>query len=134
MTYIKLKKLCTVIGLVLVGITDAPIFTFAQISGTQEMSDVRSVITYVLSITNILIPILFSGAFIVFFWGLSKFILNSNGSQAEIQKGKDYMLWGILALFVLVSARTILSLVANDLGIGNGSVIPFLPTGANPVK
>ena len=91
------------------------------------VTDLPSLVGYLLSITNVLIPILFALAFIVFFWGVSKFILNSNGSQAEVQKGKNYMMWGILALFILVSARAILTIVSNDFRFGGATVQPKLP-------
>jgi hypothetical protein len=93
-------------------------------------SSFKDVVYEVLGIINLLIPILSVLAFIVFFWGLSKFILNSD-SQAEIQKGKNYMFWGVIALFVLITFRTIIGLVAGDLDIGGSTVIPQLPTGSN---
>ncbi len=108
-----------------------PSFALALDTGSIAPGTFQDVVKYILEITGILIPILFSLAFVVFFWGLSKFILNSSGNAAEIQKGKDYMLWGILALFVLVSARALLSIVASDLGLGTARIIPFLPGGSS---
>ena len=96
-------------------------------------SNFKEVIWEILKIIDILNPILFILAFIVFFWGLSKFILSS-GSEANIKKGKDYMLWGILALFILLTFRAIITLVAGDLGIGDTHIIPILPTGDSEVK
>ena len=93
----------------------------------------KTFIDEILSVINIIIPILFSLAFIVFFWGLSKFILHSNNA-ADIEKGKSYMLWSILALFTLLTFRAIISLVATDLDIGNGNTTPVLRTnGVTPV-
>ena len=71
----------------------------------------KMVIEYAISLISVLIPILVAFAFIFFFWGLSKFILNS-GNKEGIGQGRDYMLWGILALFVLLSFRSIISWVA----------------------
>jgi heme/copper-type cytochrome/quinol oxidase subunit 2 len=72
-------------------------------------------------------PILFSIVFIVFFWGLSKFILHSDNEQ-EISKGKNYMIWGILVLFILISFRAIISFITGDLGLGSASGIPLIRT------
>jgi len=80
-------------------------------------STITTVINEVLGVISILVPILFTLAFIVFFWGLAKFILHS-GSPAEIEKGKEYMFWGILALFILISVKTIIVLISTDLGLG----------------
>ena len=90
-------------------------------------SNFKQTITYVVSFINALIPVLFLAAFIIFFWGLSKFILHSD-NQENVKKGRDYMMWGILALFILLTFRTITGLISNDLGFGNSTVIPYLNT------
>lgn len=91
-----------------------------------------NVIIYeIISVISVVIPILFALSFLVFFWGLSKFILNS-GSATEVQKGKTYIIWGVLALFILISFRTIIGIIATDLDIGSSSFIPVIPTTTNP--
>ncbi len=92
---------------------------------TQAGMNFKGIVDYVISLIELLVPILSAGAFVVFFWGLSKFILNS-GSPAEVTKGKNYMFWGVLALFVLVSARAIISIIASNLEIGDTGNIPQL--------
>lgn len=105
-----------------------PTLVLAQADFNLAGSNFKSLIGYVISILDILVPILSGLAFVVFFWGLSKFILNSSKPE-EIKIGKNYMAWAILALFILFTFRTIISLVSGDLGFGgNGFVIPFLPT------
>jgi len=86
----------------------------------------KSIICYILSILYLVIPILFGLAIIFFFWGLSKFILNSTGNEKEIQVGKSYMVWGLVALFVLVSFRAIISIITGQFGFGNASFFPFI--------
>lgn len=92
----------------------------------------KTVVDYVLDLVNTLTPILFIIAFLIFFWGLSKFILSS-GNTADIEKGRNYMLWGILALFILITFRAIISLVAGDVGLGNATRESgsYLPTNFN---
>ncbi len=103
-----------------------PTLAFAQ-SFDLGGSNFRGVIYYILDAILVLIPIMFALAFIVFFWGLSKFILHSDNA-ADIKKGKNYMFWGIIALFVLLSFRAIISFVSSDLDLGNSSVAPLLPS------
>lgn len=86
----------------------------------------KAYIDYILSIIDVLVPILVALAFAVFFWGMSKFILNS-GKPEDIKKGREYMLWGLLALFVLVSIRAIIAFIQTDLEI-DSSLTPFLKT------
>lgn len=90
----------------------------------------KGVIDEVISYINILVPILYSLCFVAFFWGLSKFILNS-GSAQEVQKGKTYMIWGIAALFVLVTLRVIIGILASELDIGDSTNIPTIKTSTN---
>lgn len=80
-------------------------------------SNFGGVIGEVLGVIGILNPILIGLSVLAFFWGLAKFILNS-GNKDGIATGRDYMLWGVLALFILFSVRTIIGLVSTDLDIG----------------
>ncbi len=88
----------------------------------------KEIIGYLLSIIAILNPILFTLAFLVFFWGLSKFILSS-GNATDIAKGRTYMIWGILALFILLTFMSIINFVSNDFfdTAGTSTVKPLLP-------
>lgn len=90
-------------------------------------SDFSCTIYRIIDIISLLNPILFALSFLVFFWGVSKFILNS-GSSIEVTKGKNYMIWGVVALFILISIQTIISIIVTDLDFGNGRVIPLIPT------
>lgn len=104
-----------------------PVFVHAF---SLKDSTIGGVITEVTLIISSIQPLLLAAAFLVFFWGLSKFILNSNKPE-EIKNGKNYMMWGILALFILLTYMTIVGLLSVELGIGNKNpAVPLLPTGA----
>lgn len=96
-------------------------------------SNFKTVVLEVVDTINITVPILVAAAFVVFFWGLSKFILHSD-SKPDIEKGKNYMFWGVIALFVLASFRAIISLISTDLEFGNSKVTPQLPERASIEK
>ena len=100
----------------------------ANIFVLQE-SNFKGVICYIIGLIKIVNPILFFLAFILFFWGLTKFIINSPGEK-ELKVGKNYMLWGIIALFVLVTFQAIIGIITNEFGFGNGikTGYPFLPS------
>ena len=64
---------------------------------------------------------------LVFFWGLSKFILAA-GDEKKVADGKRLIFWGIIALFIMVSIWGIINLLYSDF-IGGGPIqLPFLPT------
>ena len=109
-----------------------PAVASAQASFTLAGQNFAGVIAYILDLISIINPILSILALIVFFWGLSKFILTS-GNPVELAKGKQFMFWGIIALFVLIAFQSIVGLIATDLGLGSeipttGSTGSILPT------
>ncbi|MEI6843601.1 MAG: hypothetical protein WCK48_03825 [bacterium] len=95
-----------------------PLVTFSA-DWSLEDSSFGDVIGYVLNLLGLVIPILFIGAFIFFFWGLSKFILSGAGDQAGRKKGQDYMMWGILALFILVTFRVFVAMISGEFEFKN---------------
>lgn len=102
-----------------------PSTTFA-VDFSMAGKSFKDIILYVVDIINSTIPILVSIAFIVFFWGLSKFVIGADNDK-EVKNGKEFMLWGILALFILISVRTILGLLSNEFEFGQALKTPFLP-------
>ena len=114
------KKIASLIAGVL------PSISKAQFS--LNNSNFRGIVVAILDITNKLIPIMIATALIVFFWGLSRFILNS-GSPEERKNGQNYMLWGIIALFVLLSVRGIIAFFSGEFGFPNSTIEGvFLPS------
>ena len=68
---------------------------------------------------HILFPFigLLSGiAFLVFLWGCAEFVFGAANEQARAQ-GKKHVLWGLIGLFVMVSAWAILTLAAGTFGL-----------------
>ena len=122
----------TAVNIIAFIIVVAPYTVFAQTGVTNCQAygsfgaNVCDVIQVARATIGYLNPILFALCFVVFFWGLSKFILNS-GSKDEIEKGKDYMVWAIIALFILISFRAIIAFITSDLGFGNSSATPQIP-------
>jgi len=99
----------------------APTFVFAQ-----EFDNVRRLIESVRDIIDILIPLVAALALLYFFWGLAKFILNAGNEDAQ-KEGKNIMIWGIVALFVIVSVWGLVRFVGSALGINPNSVDQPIP-------
>lgn len=87
---------------------------------------IQGVLSNISNILNLLTPILITVAVLYFFWGLIEYI---RGGTEEKEKGRSTMVWGIIALFVMVSVFGLIQLVGNTLGIrqGGGVNIPQLP-------
>ncbi len=69
------------------------------------------------AIINPLIALIFAAGLLVFVWGLIEFLwgLNGIGDSTKKEEGKMHMLWGILGMFVMVAAFSILTLLANNI-------------------
>lgn len=86
--------------------------------------------TFIGTFTNlikILLPVIVGLALLAFLWGLTKFIFKA--SEGDIKEGKNLMIWGTVALFVLMSWWGIITFFHSDLGLTGPFGIPVLPTG-----
>ena len=83
----------------------------------NNLSDVGSVIIDI--INNILVPVLFAIAFIVFIWGaFLTFILGANSDDVK-ERGKNLMLWGLIGFFVMVSVWGLVNILTGTFQLGN---------------
>ncbi len=64
-----------------------------------------------------IIPLLIALAIAMFIWGVVQFIMN-DAEESKKAKGKEFMLWGIIALTVIVSIWGLVSILTNSFGIG----------------
>jgi len=68
------------------------------------------------------IPLIFALATAMFIWGVVQFVINSD-DEAKKTKGRQFMIWGIIALTVMVSIWGLVSILGNTFGI-NTNFIP----------
>lgn len=53
-------------------------------------------------------------ATLVFLWGAVQFIKsNSEGDEDGIAKGKGYLVWGLVGMFIMFSARSFIFIIEN---------------------
>ncbi len=90
-----------------------PLFAYAQ-------TPLATTITNITAVVNMLIPLLLTLAIVMFFWGLVKYIANADDEGAK-DSGKTLMIWGMVAIFVMVAFWGIIGYVQSSLGI-NGTV------------
>lgn len=91
----------------------------------QSLAQINTLATGVGGIVNTLIPIVMLMAVLVFFWGLVKYIASAS-DEANKESGKTLMIWGMIALFVMVALWGILGWVQNNLGL-TGTVVSSAP-------
>ena len=108
--------------------------SFAQADPTGSLCDGKNIGTVgdifgwaTCLISNAVIPLLFSGALAIFIFGVVKFIGNSDSKEKG--KGRDFMIWGIVGLFVMISVWGLVNVFNATFGVRN--VIPQLPVTSN---
>jgi succinate dehydrogenase/fumarate reductase cytochrome b subunit len=76
-------------------------------------TDFKGLIGIFIDLIKAIIPVLSGIALLVFFWGISKFILNAGGGK-EQEEAKNTMFWGVVALFLMVSFWGIIRMLQNS--------------------
>jgi hypothetical protein len=103
-----------------------PFVAFAQNKFTATYGS--SVLTSIKTLVDQAIPLLIGLGVLFFLWGLVKFVLAAGNEEAK-EEGKRIMIWGIVALFVMVSVWGLVGILQNITGAGAGSagVAPASP-------
>lgn len=78
-------------------------------------------------ISRSVIPLIFALAIAMFVWGVVQFVINSN-EEAKKEKGRQFMIWGIIALAVMVSVWGLVAILGNTFGVNSG----FIPQVKSP--
>lgn len=70
-------------------------------------------------LTNIVHPIIYlimASALIYFLWGVVVFIQNADNADKR-EDGYKHMIWGIVGLFIMLSASGIINIIASTIGL-----------------
>lgn len=62
------------------------------------------------------IPLLFSLAVVGFIWGIIQYFLNPDNEEKR-KAGKSFMIWGLIALFVMVSVWGLVGVLGETFGL-----------------
>jgi len=82
----------------------------------------------ILDILDLVIPILFAIATIVFFWGIILYI-TSGGDEEKRKEGRGFIIYGLIGLFVMVAVWGIVNVLVGffDLESIRAPRLPDLP-------
>lgn len=67
------------------------------------------------AIVDPLIKLIFFLAFLYFLWGVVQFIMNAQSDTGR-ETGKQHIFWGIIGMFIMVSAFALVRLVCGTIG------------------
>lgn len=80
-------------------------------------------------INDILIPLVFALAILVFFWGIFYYFILGGGDDGKREQGRQLMLWAIIGFVVMASIYGIVAIISQGLGIAgvNNINVPTVP-------
>jgi hypothetical protein len=92
------------------------------VSSAAQLNNISDVGSFIINtINNVIVPVLFAVAFIVFLWGaFNTFILGANSEDVK-EKGKNLMLYGLIGFFVMVSIWGLVNILTNTVGLSGGN-------------
>jgi hypothetical protein len=76
------------------------------------------------AVVELAIPVVVGLAFLSYVWGITKFIFKA-GDAAAHKEGRNLLIWGTVALFVLFSLWGILRFLHNELELAPSSTGDF---------
>ena len=97
------------------------LFMFPVLVFAQNLSYVTNILNIIKNLVGLATPVVIGLAMLFFLYGLMKFILASGDEEAK-ETGKRIMIWGIVALFVMVSVWGLVNLLQNNLNVGSGTI------------
>lgn len=101
---------------IIAALTFAPSVAFAQNLGRLD-----NLLSSVKDLVEAALPLLIGIGLLAFLWGLVKFIFA--GAEAK-EEGKSLMIWGLVALFVMVSVWGIIQWFGDALDVDQGGSLP----------
>lgn len=99
------------------------------IAEAAEITDVTSLIDFLSNVlANGVLPLLITLAVIGFVYGIVKYFLNPDNEEKR-KNGKEFMTWGLISLFVMVSFWGIINIFKASLtdGVSDEVKIPKIP-------
>ena len=102
-----------------------PYLAFAQVRDVFQLVELITVI-----INNVLVPLVFAIAFLVFIWGVFQYFILSGGDKEKREEGQKLMLYGIIGFFVMVAVWGLVNILLSTFQLNQN--IPQLPSAPGP--
>lgn len=107
----------------IVGLTAfSPLAAFATLGDTNGGASATSALTTISNVIGQATPIVIALALLGFFWGLAIYIFNA-GDEKKKTQGRSIMIYGILALFIMLSVFGIIGALQATFNIRGSQVL-----------
>lgn len=88
------------------------------------MNNFAEFVSIIIGIINSLVPVVFGLALLAFFWGVSLLLFNASDAGKR-DEGKRIIVWGIVALFIMVSIWGFVNLLTSTFFPSGGTTPPI---------
>lgn len=97
----------------------AIVITVPHIASALAFKDF--VVFFVGDLVNKAIVVIVGLATVYFLWGVAKYILHS-GDAAQREEGRSMMIYGIIAIFVMISVWGLVNLLSDTFKLNNSTI------------
>jgi len=97
------------------------------LASAQDLEGLTTLLDSIGRLVDLALPIVVGLALLGFFYGLAKFIFSASDPDKQ-KEGRSIMIWGVVALFVMVSVWGLVNFLGNSLDIDQGDASPDVPT------
>lgn len=94
----------------------------AVLKASPHLADLMNYITCLIS--GSVIPLIFSLAVVLFVYGVVQYVIN-NEDEIKKERGRSFMIWGVIALTVMITIWGLVSIVGSTFNM-NTTVVPQL--------
>ena len=91
-----------------------------------EAATIAGIIGNIHAIIKVLFPFFIGIAVVVFMWAGVQLVLDA-GDEAARKSNKDKMLWGLVAIFAMLSVWGLVGIIGNSLGVAPVASPPVRP-------
>ena len=103
-----------------------PAFLGLPFVALAQVTDVQSGFSLISDIIrNYIVPLIIGLAVLYFLWGVLQYVL-AGGDEEKRKLGRDHMIYGVIAIFVMISIWGLVGVLRNTTGLTT-NVPPPLP-------
>ena len=92
------------------------LFPEIAVAATTAPANFKELVEIFTDLISVALPVIAGLAFLAFLWGLAKFVFRIGGDEKAVAEGKKFMVWALIALFIMVSLWGIISFASRDIG------------------
>jgi hypothetical protein len=98
-----------------------------MLASAQQLTGFKTLLGSIGQLIDLALPIVVALGLLGFFFGLAKFIFSA-GDPEKQKEGRQIMIWGVVALFVMVSVWGLVKFVGNALNVDSGGTSGPVPS------